>query len=161
MAGNQPGLEFLADCTDAELQFLVDLILDKGVDGEILSNSKVFQDNFPNHRAYLDFIQDEIVDLGNNRFKIFGSRRTYKGVLCDVCEKMNIAYDSSMPLREIESRLLDALGAGLEEESANNRKARIYSISVNAKDKVGGPYYSFTVPAYTYIAYLRRVHDRR
>ena len=104
MAYNIEGMEFLSDCSNEELGVLVDLIKDTGSFTELLTNTKVYSENYPNHRAYVDLIQNEIIDFGYNSLNIFADR-SYKEVVKKVCKKMNV-YDSSDDMYEMENKIL-------------------------------------------------------
>lgn len=105
---NFEGLEFLRSCTNDELEFLVDIITDTGSFTESLTKTKVYRENYPNHKAYVDLIQKEIIDFGYNSLNIF-SDRYYKNVVKKVykkiCEKEKI-YNPADDLYTMEDKIL-------------------------------------------------------
>ncbi|MBQ9487418.1 MAG: hypothetical protein IJU91_06435 [Selenomonadaceae bacterium] len=130
MSYNVEGLEFLKDCTNEELGVLVELITDKGSLTELLTGSKVYKENYPNHRAYVDLIQQEIIDFGYNSLNIFGDR-SYKEVVKKVCKKMKV-YDSSDDMYEMENKILGkAFHDSFDKMTEEDKKAILQDLNLN------------------------------
>lgn len=130
MSYNVEGLEFLKDCTNEELGVLVDFIKDTGGFTETMTNIGVYCDNYPNHRAYVDLIQREIIDFGYDSLKIFGDR-SYKEVVKKVCMEMNV-YDSSDNMYEMENKILGKVFHDrLDEMSEEDKKAILKNFNLN------------------------------
>ncbi len=128
MAYNIEGMEFLSDCSNEELEVLVDLIKDNGSLTQLLTGYAKYIDNYPNHRAYVDLIQSEIIDFGYNSLKIFADR-SYKEVVKKVCKKMNV-YDSSDDMYEMENKILGKVfHDSLNEMSEKDKKAIIKDLN--------------------------------
>lgn len=127
---NVEGMEFLKDCTNEELGVLVELITDKGSLTELLTGSKVYKENYPNHRAYVDLIQQEIIDFGYNSLNIFGDR-SYKEVVKKVCKKMKV-YDSSDDMYEMENKILGkAFHDSFDKMTEEDKKAILQDLNLN------------------------------
>ncbi|EPY4669285.1 DUF3944 domain-containing protein [Klebsiella pneumoniae] len=106
-------LEFLSQCTDEDLNDLVQcLIYDK--DGktrwtEELSTSEAYKKYKPQHSKYWKEIAAEIQCFGGNTFATLargGKGVLYKEVLCDVCDKLKVNYNKKSSVDVIESNLL-------------------------------------------------------
>lgn len=106
-------LEFLKDCSNNELEILVN-ILTKDKDGitrptESLTFSQTYIKNNPNHCKYWDLIAAEIQCFGANTFATMlrgGKGVPYREVLIDVCDKMDVGYKSDASTQVIEMSLL-------------------------------------------------------
>lgn len=140
MADNEliHGLEFLMDCTNEQLAPLVEIMRTKGSASLVLlaDNIRVVAENYPkgNHRAYLSNIIEELLDFGSNTF---GSRRSYRRILTDVCDRVDAPYNSSQSIEEIESSLLAKnLGAMWEKLSENDRQAILDRLDKKSRDKI-------------------------
>lgn len=113
-------LEFLGQCTNEELNVLVET-LTKDKDGEIrfsesiLGNTK-YQMYKPEHSQYWDLIAEEIQLFGSNslasvfrgalEFKFEKQGVLYKEILIDVCDKLKVNYNKKSDLATIEMNLL-------------------------------------------------------
>ena len=97
-----PDLEFLAECSDTDLEDLV-YCLTHDKDGTVrlteeLTMSDKYKRYSPKHSMYWEEIAAEIQCFGANTFAtIFrgGKGVLYKEVLTDVCDKMKVNYNSS------------------------------------------------------------------
>lgn len=128
MSINIDGIEFLSECTNEQLDPLVQIILEKGKLTELLSGSKIYVQNSPNHRVYVDLIQKEIIEFGSNTF---GANRTYKKILMNVCKKMEVSYTSSSSIEEIENDLLANISEKMWDKlSDNDKKALLQSLNI-------------------------------
>ncbi|MFB6348695.1 DUF3944 domain-containing protein [Moraxella sp. ZJ142] len=108
-----PDLEFLASIPSRDLDDLVrHLTHDK--DGsarltEELTYSESYKMYYPDHRRYWREIAAEIQCFGANSFATLfrgGKGVLYKEVLTDVCEKMNVSFNSNASVVRIEQALL-------------------------------------------------------
>ena len=176
---NDEGLEFLYDCTNKQLDFLVQLILTKGNATEMMTGNKLYEDNKPNHRKYVNLITDEIISFGSNTFSI--SKNTYRQILMKVCNKIDVNYNSSESTWDIEDKLLSKVfDNAWAQMSESEIKAVIESFDESNKDdsnllsilpipipiwtaiktlELAEPAYRVIVPVVIYIAALRRIHE--
>ena len=110
---DDPDLEFLKDVSNGDIDTLVNYLI-KDEDGdtrltEELTQSDVYKRNYPNHHAYWREIAAELQCFGANSFMtIFrgGKGVLYKELLCDVCDKMDVNYNSKASVETIEMNLL-------------------------------------------------------
>lgn len=123
-------LEFLAQCTNEDLQPLVD-ILTKDKDGkkrytEELTSSKAYKTYYPNHNLYWKDIAEEIQKFGANTIATllrFGKGVRYRTILIEVCEKMKVNFNKESSTKLIEKNLLDkVLVCAIEELSEDDLK---------------------------------------
>lgn len=105
-------LEFLQYCKNESLGVLVET-LTKDKDGETryseeLTEKEKYKQHFPNHSMYWEDIGQEIQTFGGYTIanKARGHGVPYKEVLCDVCDKMKVNYNSKSETRVIEQNLL-------------------------------------------------------
>ena len=123
-------LDFLVRCTNAELDFLVQIILDKGGLTGYLASSENYKKYHPNHQKYVKEIIDEILDFGSNTLWF---RKSYKEVLEDVCKRLDVSYSSSDDVKTIEISLLTKiLSDQWNKMSDNDKKAIIQDLDINA-----------------------------
>ena len=133
---NEEGLEFLYDCTNEQLDFLVQLITTKGNLSELMTGNKLYQDNKPNHRKYVHLITDEIISFGSNTLSL--SKNTYRQILMKVCNKRDVNYSSSESTWDIEDKLLaKVFDDAWDQMSESERKALIESLGGNEKKLKG------------------------
>uniref|UniRef100_Q0I3C9 Uncharacterized protein n=1 Tax=Histophilus somni (strain 129Pt) TaxID=205914 RepID=Q0I3C9_HISS1 len=111
-----PDLEFLAECSDEDLEDLV-YCLTHDKDGtvrfteELLSSDK-YKRYAPQHSKYWEEIAAEIQCFGANTFATLlrgGEGILYKEVLTDVCDKMKVNYNSNSSVERIEQNLLSKI----------------------------------------------------
>lgn len=109
-------LEFLGLLKSSDLNDLV-YCLTHDKDGstrftEELTSASEYKRYSPDHHKYWELIAAEIQCFGANSFvTIFrgGKGVRYQEVLTDVCDKMNVKYDSSASVEGIEARLLEKI----------------------------------------------------
>ena len=176
---NEEGLEFLYDCTNEQLDFLVQLITTKGNLSELMTGNTLYRDNAPNHRKYVNLITDEIISFGSNSFSL--TKNTYRQILMKVCNKLKVDYNSSESTWDIEDKLLaKVFGSVWDKMSESEIKAVIESFDESNKDdsnllsilpipipiwtaiktlELAEPAYRVIVPVVIYIAALRRIHE--
>ena len=106
-------LRFLNECTNEQLQLLVDFIIyDK--DGkkrytEQLSNVDGFEDNYPdNIKALLPYAIDELQRFGGNTIfnLVRGHGVSYREILEDVCEKLKVNFNKDNSTELLEQYML-------------------------------------------------------
>lgn len=134
-----PDLEFLAECSDEDLEDLV-YCLTHDKDGsvrfteELLSSDK-YKRYAPQHSKYWEEIAAEIQCFGANTFATLlrgGEGVLYKEVLTDVCDKMKVNYNSNSSVERIEQHLLSKiLEDALEQMSSDELKELASSIGLN------------------------------
>ncbi len=132
-------LDFLATADDDDLKILMDyLIRDK--DGNLrlteeLTSNPNYKAN-PNHpSAFWKDIAAELQCYGANTLVTMlrgGKGVQYREILCDVCDKMNVNYNSKSSLELIEMNLLQKILIDSIEEMDNEQmKALINSLDIN------------------------------
>lgn len=108
MAFEDKDLEFLVNCVDDELDGLF-YLLTHDRDGNLLNNvmkltkSDSYKKHFPKHSLYVEDIAQEIAHYGSNS-KL--SKSSYKDLLCLVCNKLNVNYNSKSSIKNIETNFL-------------------------------------------------------
>lgn len=100
-------LEFLGELSNEDLEALVRVLI-KDRDGdprltEELTDEARYVALSPDHHAYWDLIAAEFVEFGSHTF---GSRKSYREILCNVCDKLKVNYNHSAPIELIEEGLL-------------------------------------------------------
>ena len=119
-------LKFLRNCTNEELDFLVQIILDKGHLTENLSSYEDYKKYNPDHKKYIGKICDEILDFGSNTLWF---QKSYREVLKIVCDKMDLSYSSSDGVRKIEEDMLAKVFEQMwDEMTEEGRKALIQNL---------------------------------
>ena len=105
-------LEFLRYCDNDSLDVLVETLI-KDKDGEKrtteeLTSKNSYKQYNPNHAMYWEEIAEEIQKYGGNSIaNMFrGTGVKYKEILCNVCDKMKVNYNSNSETRVIEQYLL-------------------------------------------------------
>ena len=117
-------LIFLSDLTDEQLEPLVKVLIE-GNDGtprltEQLTSEVRYIRCEPAHSKYWDLIAAEFEDFGSHTF---GGKRSYRNILCSVCDKQKVNYNRRSEIEVIERYLLqkalcDSLERLLERLSA-------------------------------------------
>lgn len=109
-----PDLEFLGKLSSNELNDLV-YLLTHDKDGssrwtEFLTSNETYKRYYPDHQMYWQLIAEEIQLFGGNSLTNylirFGDGVYYKEILCDVCSKMKLKVDKSLPTKVIEQLLV-------------------------------------------------------
>ena len=129
-------LDILDSCTDDELQFLVDIILQKGDLTESLTGEDEYKRNKNHPTKYVKYIKKEILDFGSNTFWF---QVDYNELLSDVCDKMDVTYRSSDSIYKKEECLLEKVFEGIWQElSEEDRLAILQGLTAsdNWKTKV-------------------------
>ena len=125
------GLEILDEMTNEELEVLVRLIIDEGGITESLTDYSDYINYSPNHRKYTYAIKNEIIEYGSNTF---WDNQSYKEIVCDVCDKLDVNYNSGRTLEHIEHNLLEVvLEKTWEEMSESQRQEVLESVSKGNK----------------------------
>lgn len=130
------GLEILYEMDNEELGVLVEIIKEKGGFTNDLTTCSAYQKYYPDHKKYVDKIESEIIAFGSNTF---WENKSYKEILCDVCDKMKVNYNSSRDLEHIEHNLLEkVLENAWDDMSEDERKKVLNSISNGNKGNFKG-----------------------
>ena len=108
-----PDLEFLKHVPNEDIDTLVNYLI-KDKDGtlrmtELLTVSDDYKLHAPDHHQYLKEIAAELQCFGANSIATLfrgGKGVIYKKILCDVCDKMKVVYDKTLPTDVIEMHLM-------------------------------------------------------
>lgn len=132
-------LKFLANADDEDLKILVDyLIRDK--DGSLrlteeLTNNPNYTANPDHPSAYWKDIAAELQCYGANTFATIlrgGEGVLYREILCDVCDKIKVNYNSKSSVDLIEMNLLQKILIDSVEKMDNEQmKALVKSLDIN------------------------------
>jgi uncharacterized protein YaaW (UPF0174 family) len=79
---------------------------------ESLSKSRLYKDNYPNHKKYLDQIFEEIQRFGGNTIVNFargGLGVEYRKILIDVAKKFKVNFQNNSDTKVIEKKLLEKI----------------------------------------------------
>lgn len=106
-------LEFLGNCISGDLEIIVE-ILTKDKDGstrftEELTEDPRYKAHYPNHQKYWNLIAAELQCFGANSVATIlrgGEGVPYKEILTDVCDKLDVNYNSNASVDVIEMNLL-------------------------------------------------------
>ena len=115
-------LDFLGELASEDLEPLV-RVLTEDRDGDPRWLEKLTgEDRYiesPHHHEYWDLIAAEFIRCGSHTL---GSRKTYREILCNVCDKQKVNYNRSAPIELIEeSLLLRALTARVQDMTDEER----------------------------------------
>lgn len=106
-------LEFLKNCTTQDLRILVDyLVRDKDGDTrwtESMTSTVEYRKYYPDDLPQMvELIDKEFREYGGNSLANFfrGEGPSYKEVLCDVCDKMDVNYNKNSEVAYIEMEML-------------------------------------------------------
>ena len=125
------GLEILNEMTNEELEVIVRLIIDEGGPTEELTDYDSYQKYRPNHHKYVNLIESEIIKFGSNTFFFNNS---YKEIVCDVCDKLDVPYNEGRPLEHIEHNLLEkVLEKTWEEMSSSERQEVLKTVNKGSR----------------------------
>lgn len=132
-------LKFLVNADDDDLKILVDyLIHDKDGDlrlTEELINNPNYKENPDHPSAYWKDIAAELQCYGANTFATIlrgGEGVLYREILCDVCDKMKVNYNSKSSVDLIEMNLLQKILIDSVEKMDNEQmKALVRSLDIN------------------------------
>lgn len=132
-------LKFLVNADDDDLKILVDyLIHDKDGDlrlTEELTNNPNYKENPDHPSAYWKDIAAELQCYGANTFATIlrgGEGVLYREILCDVCDKMKVNYNSKSSVDLIEMNLLQKILIDSVEKMDNEQmKALVRSLDIN------------------------------
>ena len=117
--------------TNEELNVIVRVILDEGGPTEELTDYDSYQKYSPNHHKYVNLIESEIIKFGSNTFFFNNS---YKEIVCNVCDKLDVPYNENRNLEHIEHNLLEkVLEKTWEEMSSSERQEVLKNISKGNK----------------------------
>ena len=101
------GLDFLGTVPSEALGPLVDFLTEHY--NADLQDSTAYIEHYPDHRKYWKEIATEIQTYGGNTISNVyrGEGTYYKDILCDVCDKRSVKYDTSSSIESIEQKLLE------------------------------------------------------
>jgi len=102
-------LDVLDNLSNDQLDTLVKVITQKGDWTEELTTNERYKQFNPNHRMYIPEIKKELSLMGGNTFmNIFRNNGvSYREILTDVCEKLNVPFNKKANLERIERCLLE------------------------------------------------------
>ncbi|PXL77776.1 DUF3944 domain-containing protein [Klebsiella variicola] len=111
---NDPDLNLLGQCSNEELQLLVSILITDPRDGdtrwtESLTSTPEYRLLAPEHRRYWQLIAAEFQRYGANTLVTLirlGQGVTYREILEDVCDKLNVNYNLKSTTETIELCLL-------------------------------------------------------
>ncbi|HDG9808936.1 MAG: DUF3944 domain-containing protein [Raoultella sp.] len=111
---NDPDLNLLGQCSNEELQLLVSILITDPRDGdtrwtENLTSTPEYRLLAPEHRRYWQLIAAEFQRYGANTLVSLirlGQGVTYREILEDVCDKLNVNYNLKSTTETIELCLL-------------------------------------------------------
>ena len=119
-------LLILNEMSNEELEVLVRIIIDKGGFSEQLTSNNDYKNFQPDHRKYVDAIESELLSFGSHTLFF---NKTYREIVSDVCNKMNIPHNKFYPIEQLEYRLLsDVLAQAWSNMSNEQRRAMLDSI---------------------------------
>ncbi|WP_211777398.1 DUF3944 domain-containing protein [Klebsiella sp. 54] len=111
---NDPDLNLLGQCSNEELQLLVSILITDPRDGdtrwtESLTSTPEYRLLAPEHRRYWQLIAGEFQRYGANTLVSLirlGQGVTYREILRDVCDKLDVNYNLKSTTETIELCLL-------------------------------------------------------
>lgn len=111
---NDPDLTLLGQCSNEELQLLVSILTTDPRDGdtrwtESLTGTPEYRLLAPDHRRYWQLIAAEFQRYGANTLASLvrlGQGVTYREILVDVCDKLDVNYNQKSTTETIELALL-------------------------------------------------------
>ncbi|MCA6935381.1 YaaW family protein [Pectobacterium versatile] len=109
-----PDLALLSQCSNEDLQLLVELLTIDSKDGEkrwseTLTSTSEYQHFYPDHSKYWTSIGAELQTFGANTLVSLvrgGQGVLYREILCDVCDKLDVNYNKNSTTESIELNLL-------------------------------------------------------
>ncbi len=110
-----PDLEFLRYCDNDDLDVLIKYITqdEEGNErwAELLTYDERYKKYYPDHQKYWDLIAEELQLCGGNTFMNMarGEGVPYREILMDVCDEMNVDYNSESSTETIEITLLNTV----------------------------------------------------
>ena len=136
---NDKDLNFLANADDEDLKILVDYLIRDNVGNlrltEELTNNPNYKENPDHPRAYWKAIAAELQCYGANTFATIlrgGEGVLYREILCDVCDKMKVNYNSKSSVDLIEINFLKKILTDSVENMDNEQmKALVESLDIN------------------------------
>lgn len=111
---NDTDLDFLSQCDNELLGVLVEILTEnKGEERftETLTLSNGYKTYHPDHVKYWRDIAESYQRFGGNTFvnMVRGGGVLYREILCDVCDKLDVNYNSSASIEFIEINLLSKI----------------------------------------------------
>ena len=135
-------LEFLKQCSSADLSELINLLIYDPKDGEkrlteTLSISEEYKKYGQDYQKYYERIAEELQLFGANTIvSMFrGGGVYYREILCDVCDKLKVNYNKNSDIDIIEwnflSKILETSLQNLNEEQKEELKKELADIGLN------------------------------
>ena len=95
--------------SNEDLGILVEYL--SGKFSETLTTSDAYKKHNPEHIEYADLIAKEIREMGGNSLvNVFrGEGPSYKGIVCDVADKLKAPYNKTKPIEDIENSILETI----------------------------------------------------
>ena len=133
-------LEFLQYMDDESLDPLVQVLI-RDKDGSLrftenLSYQEIYKQYSPQHSKYWELIAEELQSFGGNSFvNIFrGGGVQYREILCEVCDKMKVNYNSKSSTINIEQNLfLKILEDSMKDMSAEELKCIVDELNLKTQ----------------------------
>ena len=129
-------LDILDTFSNEELSPLVKLITDQSTE-ELTTTSK-YKTHYPDHQQYVDLIKNEISLFGGNTFMNFfrGGGVPYREILTDVCDNLDVPYNSKASRDRIEQCLLEKV---LEDAWENMNESQRREVFQDLSDSTDMP----------------------
>ena len=124
------GLEILYEMDNEELGVLVEIIKEKGGFNNDLTTCPAYEKYYPDHKQYISKIESEIIEYGSNSF---GDNKSYKEILCDVCDKMDVNYNRARDLEHIEHNLLEKVLENAWDKMSEEERQKVLNSISNGK----------------------------
>lgn len=133
-------LEFLQYMDDKSLDSLVETLI-RDRDGnlrltECITSNDLYKKFSPQHSNYWELIAGELQTFGGNSFvNVFrGGGVQYKGILCEVCDKMKVKYNKDSNVITIEQNLfMKILEDSIKDMSEEELKSIIEELNLKTK----------------------------
>lgn len=134
-------LEFLRELSSEYLDPLVRVLtLIKNRDGDLrwtqeLTHEDRYIRHSPDHHQYWDLVAAEFVKFGSHTL---GRRRSYRQILCNVCDKQDVNYNRKAPIERIEEGLLArALTDRVQEMTEDELRSLIKELDLKVRPDAG------------------------
>ncbi|MEZ4526495.1 MAG: DUF3944 domain-containing protein [Desulfobacterales bacterium] len=136
-----PDLEFLRYCDNDDLDVLIKYITqdEEGNErwAELLTYDERYKRYYPDHQKYWDLIAEELQSYGGNTVMNLarGKGVPYREILMDVCDKLDVDYNSESSTENIEITLLNSvLKNALENMSENDLRQLADHMGMDVSD---------------------------
>ena len=124
-------LAFLTRCSNEELEFLFQILIDRGSKTEFITCSEEYNKYGADYQQYVDLLVKEVLDFGSNTFWF---REDYHTVAQDACKKSGVSCNSSDSSEAIEKKLCAHLmGETWKSLSADTQMAFIEGLGYSSE----------------------------